>query len=257
MQGSVDMFPLLVSYRLFAEQLEALDLGREALRVYRKPVPADPDFAALHSLGRHVQTESRGYLRRTLGKEVDVPSEHDHGFVGVQDFQHLVPTALLILVGVELSWADRRFRVHRDVFPPLPMSPSLPGPPPRRWRARGSREHGGRNSRVAVVVDGNGATAERIHQAAAQWPQANPADFEATGKRMYTDKASGVSYKRVHGAPLLSVGSDANRGIVCFFVENGEIVFLQRADFNAALTVNHGAVVGRQITMPVVGSPLL
>ena len=147
MQGSVDVFPLLVSDRLFAEQLEALDLGREALRFNRKPVPADPDFAALHSLGRHVQTESLGYLRRTLGEEVDVPSEHDHGFVGVQDFQDLVPTALLVLVGVELSWPDRRFRIHRDAIPAPPYVSSVS----TSIDSRDVWGHCGRERRLEVV----------------------------------------------------------------------------------------------------------
>ena len=85
------------------------------------------------------------------------------------------------------------------------------------------------SSRIATVVDGNTATRGQIHQAAAQWPQGRSEDFEPVGKRMYVDRASGVSYKRVHGAPLLSVGSDANRGIVCFFIQGEELVFLQRA----------------------------
>ena len=113
------------------------------------------------------------------------------------------------------------------------------------------------SSRIATVVDGNTATAQRIHQAAAQWPQANPEDFEHTGKRMYVDRASGVAYKRVHGAPLLSVGSDANRGITCFLVQGEELVFLQRADFNGALTVYHGEVIGMQVRTFVAGSGLL
>ena len=114
------------------------------------------------------------------------------------------------------------------------------------------------SSRVAVVGDGNTATREQIQQAAAQWPEASATDFERTGKRMYVDRASGVAYKRVHGAPLLSIGSDANRGISCFLVQDGELVFLQPADFNAALTVNHGGVVGVQLpTMHDGGSALL
>ena len=113
------------------------------------------------------------------------------------------------------------------------------------------------NSRIAEVNDGNTATREQIHQAAAQWPQANPSDFEHTGKRMYVDRASGVEYRRVHGAPLLSVGSDANRGITCFFVANEELVFLQPAAYDPALTTWHGPVVGMQVTTHDGGSALL
>jgi hypothetical protein len=113
------------------------------------------------------------------------------------------------------------------------------------------------SSRIATVDDGNGATAERIHQAAAKWPQANPEDFERTGPRSYVDRASGVAYKRVHGAPLLSVGSDANRGITCFLVANEQLVFLQPADYDGRLRIHHGEVVGMQVPTFVAGSPLL
>ena len=112
-------------------------------------------------------------------------------------------------------------------------------------------------SRIATVGDGNTATAGQIHQAAAQWPQASAEDFEHTGKRTYVDRASGVAYKRVHGAPLLSVGSDANRGITCFFVANEELVFLQPAAYDPALTTWHGPVVGMQVTTHDGGSALL
>lgn len=114
------------------------------------------------------------------------------------------------------------------------------------------------SGRLATVDDGNTATPQRIQQAARQWPQARPEDFEQVGKRLYRDKASGVEYASVGGAVLLGIGSEAVRNISTFFVSGGRLTFLRRADIDPVLTVYHGEVIGREITPThSVGSGLL
>ena len=85
-------------------------------------------------------------------------------------------------------------------------------------------------SRHGVVDDGNVAWPERIAEARRSWTEARAEDFERTAKRRYIDRATGRAYKAVTGAPLLSVGSEANRGISTFFVANGNLTFLQPCD---------------------------
>ena len=63
--------------------------------------------------------------------------------------------------------------------------------------------------RVGVIDDGNVAWEERVVEAPRQWPQGSPADFELVGKRRWRDRASGIEYRQAHGAPLLSIGTDA------------------------------------------------
>jgi hypothetical protein len=96
------------------------------------------------------------------------------------------------------------------------------------------------NTRAGFVDDGCLAWPERIVEARRQWPQANPEDFEKVGKYRWRDKATGTEFRQASGAPLLSVGSDAVRDIVCFFVtEPGRLIFLER-DIAPGLTVVHG-----------------
>ena len=51
----------------------------------------------------------------------------------------------------------------------------------------------------------------------------------------------------MHGAPLLSIGTDANRFISVFFVEAGKLVFLERADIDPGVFVHHGGFYGGEI----------
>ena len=103
-------------------------------------------------------------------------------------------------------------------------------------------------TRSGVVDDGNTAWPERVAEARRSWPQANPADFEKVGKRGYRDRATGVEYVAVRGAVMLNVGGEQNRGINCFLVEGGKLVFLRRPEFEEPLRGPVGYVYGQQVT---------
>ena len=47
------------------------------------------------------------------------------------------------------------------------------------------------------------ATADSVRYAERIWPQGKVGDFERTGKRRFTDRATGTEYALVHGDPLL------------------------------------------------------
>ncbi len=98
-----------------------------------------------------------------------------------------------------------------------------------------------------MVDDGNVAWPERLAEARKQWAQGRLADFEPLGRRRWRDKASGVEYRQVHGAPLLSIGTDATRNISLFLVADGKLVFLARADAIEGTYVVHGEIYGAQI----------
>jgi hypothetical protein len=100
------------------------------------------------------------------------------------------------------------------------------------------------NSRDGVVDDGNVSWPERVTQARRQWTQASPEDFEKIGKRVWRDRASGIQYRQASGAPLLDIGTDAVRFISVFFVLDGKLVFLERADIPTGTVVHHGPVRG-------------
>lgn len=102
-------------------------------------------------------------------------------------------------------------------------------------------------SRDGYVDDGNIAWEERVVEARRQWPEARPEDFEKVGKRGWRDKATGLEFRQASGAPLLTVGSDANRGITCFFVEGGKLIFLCRADVPEGRYVHHGEIYAAQV----------
>ncbi len=103
------------------------------------------------------------------------------------------------------------------------------------------------DTRQGVIDDGNVAWEERVVEARRQWPQGSASDFERVGKRRWRDMASGIVYRQAHGAPLLSVGTDANRFISVFFVESGKLVFLERADIDPGVFVHHGQYYGAQV----------
>jgi hypothetical protein len=103
-------------------------------------------------------------------------------------------------------------------------------------------------SRSGVVDDGSVAWEERIVEARRSWPQANPADFERVGKRTYIDKATGVEYVTARGAVMLNIGGEQNRGINCFFVAGGRLIFLRRPEFEAPLHGPVGHVHAQQVT---------
>lgn len=87
------------------------------------------------------------------------------------------------------------------------------------------------SSRAGTLDDGCNAYPERVAEAGRCWPEARASDFEQTGKRRFVDRATGRLYRRVPGAPLLAVGSEANRGISTWFVAGGTIVFLEPDGF--------------------------
>lgn len=103
------------------------------------------------------------------------------------------------------------------------------------------------DTRQGVIDDGNVAWEERVVEARRQWPQASAADFERLGERRWRDRASGIVYSQAHGAPLLGVGTDANRFISVFFVEGGKLMFLERADVDPGVFVHHGEFYGAEI----------
>ena len=102
-------------------------------------------------------------------------------------------------------------------------------------------------TRNGVIDDGNVAWPERIFEARRQWTQARPEDFDKVGKRLWRDKATGIEYRQEHGAPLLAIGTDAVRFISAFFVLDGKLVFLARADVDAATFVHHGEFYGAKV----------
>jgi hypothetical protein len=108
------------------------------------------------------------------------------------------------------------------------------GPDPYANVARG-QQISVDSSRHGVVDDGCVAWEERILEARRSWPQANPADFERVGKRTYVDKATGVEYVAARGAVMLNIGGEQNRGINCFMVSGGRLIFLRRPEFEAPL----------------------
>ena len=104
------------------------------------------------------------------------------------------------------------------------------------------------SSRHGVVDDGNTAWPERIAQARRSWLQANPADFEKVGRRTYVDRATNVEYVAARGAVLLNVGGEQNRGITCFLIENGRLIFLRRPEFEGPLLGPFGQIRSQQLT---------
>lgn len=106
-------------------------------------------------------------------------------------------------------------------------------------------------SRAGVVDDGNVAWPERVAEAARQWPQAQPEDFDKVGKRLWRDKATGVEYREQHGAPLLGIGTEAVRFISVFFVLDGRLTFLARADIHQGTFVHHGQVTAQKLDVQI------
>ena len=105
------------------------------------------------------------------------------------------------------------------------------------------------SSRAGVVDDGLVAWPERIAEARRQWVQAQAEDFEQLDKRLFRVRASGLEYRRVHGSPLLAIGTPGADGISTFFVDGGgTLVFLRRADLpEETRTVTHGYVIAREV----------
>lgn len=101
--------------------------------------------------------------------------------------------------------------------------------------------------RAGVVDDGLIAWPERIDAARRQWTQVPAEDFEHVGRRRWRDRGSGLEYRQVGGCPLMSVGTDAVRNVSAFFVHDGRLVFLARADIPEGTFIHHGEVIGRQV----------
>jgi hypothetical protein len=103
------------------------------------------------------------------------------------------------------------------------------------------------NTREGVVDDGLTAYEERVVEARRQWPEAQAADFEQIGKRRWRDRASGTEYRHVDGTPLLSIGVTSSVDVSVFFVADGRLIFLRRADLPEGSTVSHGSVIAQEI----------
>jgi hypothetical protein len=103
------------------------------------------------------------------------------------------------------------------------------------------------DSRAGHIDDGNIAYEPRVTEAARQWPRGRLEDFEPLGRRRWRDRGSGTVYHQVHGAPLLSVGTDATRNISLFLVVDGRLVFLERTDVPEAQVLWHGPVYGAEV----------
>jgi hypothetical protein len=103
------------------------------------------------------------------------------------------------------------------------------------------------SSRAGVVDDGLVAWPERIEEAARQWPQGRAQDFEQIGKSLYRDSASGIEYRHVRGSPLLTLGERGRGDVSLFFVRDGKLVFLARADLPEASVIYHGPIVAGQV----------
>jgi len=86
-----------------------------------------------------------------------------------------------------------------------------------------------------------------------QWLEAQPGDFEQVGKRLYRDKATGITYAHVRGAATLTIGAPGSEAVSVFFVQAGKIVFLRRADLPTGTSVNHGPIIAMQL--PSYGVP--
>ena len=104
-------------------------------------------------------------------------------------------------------------------------------------------------SRNGVVDDGNIAWPERVDQARRSWMEASLEDFEPLDSRgrFWRDKATGREYKALSGAPLLSLATEATRGISAFLVWGQRLVFLRPADYPEVLTGPIGHVYGGQV----------
>jgi hypothetical protein len=84
---------------------------------------------------------------------------------------------------------------------------------------RGDDEYGGSwggqleadTSRAGILDDGTVAWPERVIEARRQWLEAQPDDFEQVGKRLYPDKATGITCVHVRGAATLTIGAPASR----------------------------------------------
>jgi len=89
--------------------------------------------------------------------------------------------------------------------------------------------------------------ARTVVEARRQWTEARPEDFEKVGKYVWRDKATGIEYREEAGSPLLSIGTEAARFISAFFVLDGRLVFLARADVPQGTFIHHGEIIEREV----------
>ena len=105
-------------------------------------------------------------------------------------------------------------------------------------------------SRHGVVDDGNvawgGRNGSSRHGEAGRKP--TPATSSKVGKRTYIDKATGTEYVAARGAVMLNVGREQDRGINCFFIESGRLIFLHRPEFEEPLHGPTGHVYSQQVS---------
>ena len=107
--------------------------------------------------------------------------------------------------------------------------------------------------RHGTIDTGDNAWPERVALARKCWPQADRRDFERTGKRHYTDKATGVEYVAVRGCVMLDPSAEQYRGITAFLIEDGRIVCLRRPEFEAPLLGPEGRIRAQVITLQTPG----
>ena len=121
--------------------------------------------------------------------------------------------------------------------------------------------HGGsvdtNNPRSGVEDDGNIAWPERVAEAVRLWPQADAANFEALDPkgRRWRDKASGVEYRALSGAPLLA-SQEASRGASRFIVAGNRIFVLRPASYDEELRGPVSYVYGQQLSASTPGPEL-
>ena len=113
-------------------------------------------------------------------------------------------------------------------------------------------------SRSGTLDTGSNAWPERLLEARRAWPEARSEDFEQVDRRgrLFRDRATNTVYRRLSGAPILDIGSEATRGVSCFFVRGGEIIVLRPSDFPVELRGPSGGVYSQQLTAATPGPEL-
>ena len=93
------------------------------------------------------------------------------------------------------------------------------------------------------------ATDDAIKYAARTWPQGRAEDFDVDG-RVWTERATGIRYRLVHGNPLAGIGLDGDTSSADLFVAaDDSLWFLRRDEPQYPRTSVHvGTVTGGKAT---------
>jgi hypothetical protein len=110
-------------------------------------------------------------------------------------------------------------------------------------------------TRAGTIDDGSLAYEERILEARRYWPQGDAAAYEPLDRhgRRWRDRGAGAEFKALTGAPLLSAGEEATRGVACFLVHSGRLWFLRPADYPEELRGFTSTVRGQELTKATPG----